>query len=342
LASNTRKVIYDILKYSATLAIAASLLWYVYRDLSLDDLFNQFKDINYYWISFSILIALISHYLRAYRWNILLQPLGYNLKTSRTFIAVMVGYFANNLVPRLGEVTRCGVLKKNDGVAMTSAFGSVVAERALDLITLVVVASVTFFLEFDKLSQFLLENFDDKIPNAAFIYKILFITIGISLLTGILLVIVFKRYKETLLNNNLYQKAYIFVSKLLDGFLSIRKIDNQIGFWLSTLGIWILYYVMLLVVFFSFPPTAGLSYLAGLTLLIMSGLGMSAPVQGGIGVFHILVSSMLVLYGISAEDGKVFALVAHTTQFVTIMIFGGLSFVISVFMKKRISDADSK
>ena len=99
---------------------------------------------------------------------------------------------------------------------------------------------------------------------------------------------------------------------------------------------------MLIFVFYAFPPTSNLSLIAGLTLLIMSGLGMSAPVQGGIGVFHILVSSVLVLYGISANDGKVFALIAHTTQFLTVMLFGGISFVISVFMKPRDSNVNSK
>ena len=103
-----------------------------------------------------------------------------------------------------------------------------------------------------------------------------------------------------------------------------------------------MYYLMLIVVFYAYPPTENLSLVAGLTLLIMSGLGMSAPVQGGIGVFHILVSGVLVLYGVSAEDGKVFALVAHTTQFMTIMLFGGISFVISVFMKPRASHADKR
>lgn len=318
------------------------MLWYVYRDLSIESLLFQFENINYYWIALSIVMALISHYLRAYRWNILLQPLGYNLKTSRTFIAVMVGYFANNLVPRLGEVTRCGILKKNDGVAMTSAFGSVVAERALDLITLIFIATITFFIEFDKLNQFIVDNFQDKIPNNDSVNGLILTGFGIILAIGIVFLILFKLFREKLHRNSLYLKIRQFIKELLDGFLSIKKIDNQFGFWASTIGIWLLYYGMLIVVFFAFPPTSNLSFLAGLTLLIMSGLGMSAPVQGGIGVFHILVSSMLVLYGVSAEDGKIFALVAHTTQFTTIMFFGGISFIISVFMKFRPSDAIKK
>jgi uncharacterized protein (TIRG00374 family) len=303
---------------------------------------KHFVNINYYWIALSICIALVSHYVRAYRWNILLEPLGYQLKTRRTFIAVMVGYFVNNLVPRLGEVSRCGVLKKNDNVPMTSAFGSVVAERTLDLLILIILASLTFFIEFDKLNKFVIEKFQDKLPQTESIYGLAFTGFGIIIALLILTFILYKLYRERLHRNSLYLKIRQFIKELLNGFLSVRKIKNQIGFWISTVGIWFLYYLMLIVVFYAFPPTYNLSLLAGLTLLIMSGLGMTAPVQGGIGVFHILISSVLVLYGISAEDGKVFALIAHTTQFMTIMIFGGISFVISVFMKPRPSYAVSK
>jgi uncharacterized protein (TIRG00374 family) len=290
----------------------------------------------------SILLALLSHYLRAYRWNILLEPLGYHLKTSRTFIAVMVGYFANNLVPRLGEVTRCGILKKNDKVSMTSAFGSVVAERALDLLILIILGSFTFLIEFDKLNSFIIENFQEKFPETKSIYGLVFTGLGIGLVLLLIAFFLFKIFRNQLHRNPLYLKIRQFVKELLDGFLSIRKIKNQFGFWISTFGIWLLYYLMLIVVFYAFPPTSNLSLIAGLTLLIMSGLGMSAPVQGGIGVFHILVSSVLVLYGISANDGKVFALIAHTTQFLTVILFGGISFVISVFMKQRDSNVNSK
>lgn len=342
MASKTRRIAIDILKYSATLGIAGFLLWYVYRDFSFRELIKQFENINYYLIALSIVLALISHYLRAFRWNILLEPLGYHLKTNRTFIAVMVGYFANNLVPRLGEVTRCGILKKNDKVGMTSAFGSVVAERALDLLTLISLATLTFIIEFDKLNQFVIDNFKDKIPATQSIYGLALGLVGILILLAFIALILFRIFREKLHRNLFYLKIRAFTKELLDGFFSIRKIKNQFAFWLSSLGIWFLYYMMLVVVFYAFPPTSNMNFMAGLTILIMSGLGMSAPVQGGIGVFHILVSGVLVLYGISAEDGKVFALVAHTTQFLTIMFFGGISFVISVFMKPQQSYVDNE
>lgn len=341
MANRTPKIALDVLKYSATLGIATFLLWYVYKDFSAEILIKQFRNINYYWISISILLALFSHYLRAYRWNILLEPLGYHLKTNRTFIAVMVGYFVNNLIPRLGEVTRCGILKKNDHVSMTSAFGSVVAERILDLIILIVLAIITFLLEFDKLNQYVIDKFRDNLSDTESIYGLAFSALGILVFITILIFILFRIFREKLRRNSFYTKSRKFILKMLDGFLSIRKINNQFGFWLSTFAIWFLYYMMLIVVFYAFPPTSNLDLIAGLTILIMSGLGMSAPVQGGIGVFHILVSSILVLYGISVEEGKIFALIAHTTQFMTIMIFGGISFVISVFMKPKSSDVIS-
>lgn len=341
MSSKIRKTAVDVLKYSATLGIAAFLLWYVYKDFSFDLIISQFEYLNYGWITLSIFVALTSHYLRAYRWNLMLEPLNYNLKTSRTFIAVMVGYFANNLVPRLGEVSRCGVLKKNDGVSMTSAFGSVVAERALDLLILIILASITFIIEFDKLSKFVSEKFSDKLPSTESFSGIFLIGLAIFIAFLLLVFLAFKIFKSKIIRNKYFIKLKQFLLELLEGFLSIRKIQKQPQFWLATIGIWVLYYSMLIVVFFAFPPTTNLSLLAGLTLLIMSGLGMSAPVQGGIGVFHILVSSVLVLYGISAEDGKIFALIAHTTQFMTIMFFGGISFIISVFMKPRPSHGDN-
>lgn len=268
MTSKFRKVAFDILKYSITLGIAALLLWYVYKDLSFEDLKKHFVNINYNWIVLSIIIALISHYLRAYRWNILLEPLGYQLKTNRTFIAVMVGYFANNLVPRLGEVTRCGVLKKTDNVSMTSAFGSVVAERALDLIILIILAVITFLIEFDKLNQFIIDKVHDKFPQLESIYGLVFIAIGLLFTLIIVAFILFKLYRERLHRNPSYIKIRHFIKELLNGFLSIKKIKNQIGFWMSTIGIWFLYYMMLIVVFYAFPPTYNLTFIAGLTLLI--------------------------------------------------------------------------
>jgi len=125
------------------------------------------------------------------------------------------------------------------------------------------------------------------------------------------------------------------LSELAQGLVSIRQIKNKWGFWLSTFIIWLFYYLMAYIVFFAIPQTSHLGPLAGLSVLIMGGLGMSAPVQGGFGTYHIFVSSILALYGVAPEDGKFFAFLLHTSQFMTVLIVGALSFVISLLLTKK-------
>ncbi len=122
---------------------------------------------------------------------------------------------------------------------------------------------------------------------------------------------------------------------MLNGLNSIRKIENKFGFFFSTLMIWVLYYSMSYIIVFSFPATSKLGLAAGLSILMAGGLGMTAPVQGGIGTYHAFVSGVLILYGISKEDGVLFATLLHTSQFLSIVFFGGLSFFISLFIKKN-------
>ena len=334
----------NTLKYILTLTIAAFLLWYVYKDIDFQEaVLQRLGDISYGWIALSVIFGLVAHVLRAYRWNILLEPLGYeHLSTFRTYLAVMTGYMANMFVPRMGEVTRCAILKKTDNVAMTSSLGSVVAERTFDLLILVSMIMIGFILEFDKLAGFAQEHWASKIGAFKNIN-----TLALTLVAGFLffLMVMFVAYRilrTKLRRNPLILKIRQFLREMLEGFLSVRKIKNRSGFWISTFGIWVLYYLMAYIVFFSIPETSHLGMLAGLSVLIMGGLGMSAPVQGGIGAYHIFVSSILSLYGVAPESGKFFAFILHTTQFLTVIIVGVISLSISLLISKKPENAERK
>jgi hypothetical protein len=123
--------------------------------------------------------------------------------------------------------------------------------------------------------------------------------------------------------------------ELTNGFTGILKLKNKVGFWVSTVLIWVFYFAMAYVVIFALPSTSHLGLLAGISILIMGGLGMSAPVQGGFGTYHILVGSVLGLYGVVAKDGYFFATLIHSSQTLSILFFGGLSFIISLKLKKK-------
>jgi uncharacterized protein (TIRG00374 family) len=295
----------------------------------------SFRKANLNWIYLSIALAMFSHLLRAWRWNMLLEPLGYQLKTSRTFLAVMVGYLANFVVPRMGEVSRCGILKKTDEVSVSRGFGSVVTERIFDLICLLIIIAFTLAIEFNRLNDFFLNIFLDKATGLEENFLVL-TAIGVTILVAALVfVFLLKRNQAFLGKNKYYIKAVAFLRQLVEGITSVRKLKRPALFWLTTVGIWICYYFMTYVVFFSMESTSNLDFSAGFILLVLGGIGMATPVQGGIGAFHYLVSAGLLLYGIAEQEGIIFAFVLHTTNSIAIIVVGSLSLFISMIIPKR-------
>jgi uncharacterized protein (TIRG00374 family) len=309
------------------------LLWYVYKDLNLAAMFSRLASVNYFWVFLSLIIALTSHVIRAYRWNLLLSPLGYKMSTFRTFLAVMVGYFVNLLLPRMGEISRCGMLKRTDDVPITTSLGTVVAERIIDVISLFVVVALTLLLEFQRLKGFFFGFATRTFEN--FNLLNLLLVLGITGIISLVIVLLVRSRKEQLGQNSIFQKIKSFAQEMLKGLTSINKLNNPAGFWVSSVLIWVLYYLMSYTMFFTLPETSHLGLLAGLAVLTTGSLGMAAPVQGGIGTFHILVSGVLVLYGISEQDGVLFATLTHGIQTLSFVIFGGISFAISLLISRR-------
>jgi hypothetical protein len=157
------------------------------------------------------------------------------------------------------------------------------------------------------------------------------LVIAIFIIGGIFVI----QRKEFIKSLGIYKRIRPFIYELVGGLNSILKIKEKFGFFSSTIMIWVLYYCMSYIIVFSFPTTSGLGLKAGLSILMAGGLGMTAPVQGGIGTYHAFVSGVLLLYGISKEDGVLFATLLHTSQFISIIVIGGLSFIITLFLDKN-------
>jgi glycosyltransferase 2 family protein len=336
---NLKNTIHFLLRYVLTLGIAGLLLWYVFKGIDFQTMLSKLKDVEYGWIYLSIFLALISNIGRAYRWNLLFEPIGFGkLSLYRTFLAVMVGYIANLVFPRMGEVSKCGVMNKLDKIPLTSSLGTVVAERLIDLLSLIVILGFTFLLEFNRLSQFFGDLAKDKLSGLEGKWTLIF-TLGILFVLGLVLLYWFllRTGNHKWKNGAFYTKIRKFLGEMISGLTSIRYLKNPAAFWISTFFIWFCYYLMAYVVTFSMEETSSLSPIAGLTLLAVGSIGMAAPVQGGIGVFHILVGSVLVLYGIPETDGILFATILHTSQALFIIVLGGLSLVLVAIHSAKIS-----
>lgn len=324
-----------IFTYTLSFLIAVALMAYLFQGIDFKVMLEKLREVNYRWIFLSIGISLLSHLARAYRWNLLLSPMGHKPPVGKTFLAVMTGYFSNLLLPRMGEVTRCGMLNRMTKIPVSTSFGTVVAERVFDFLALLSLLAVAVIVEFDKLSKLLLNVAANMYAMAAAKAFVLYILIGIAFAAAALAVLLYYKYRDHLNDWVIYQKVRNFSKELIGGFLSVRKLENKTGFWLSTLAIWVTYYLMSYLIVFAVPETRNLGMWAGLSVLVMGGLGMSAPVQGGIGTYHAMVSSVLLLYGIAKVDGIMFATVLHTSQTLSVIVFGGSSTLLTLWISSR-------
>lgn len=324
----------NVIRYTVSLAIAGGLLWYVFKDIRLDDMAQRLGQADWRLIAISFAVTLAAHLFRTWRWMMLMEPLGYKVPLGDTFLSVLTGYFANYIMPRMGEVTRCGTLYRLQNVPVNQSFGTVVAERIFDVVTLLILIGLNFLLEFGRLKEFFLDFFGNKLGDD--------LTGKLLALSGVLLIglgiVVYmiknKAVRDKLLKHGLVQKIVNFAQGMLEGLLTIRKLKNPGLFILSTVLIWICYYFASYVLFFCLPETAGLGPLAGLTLLVIGAIGMTAPTQGGIGAYHLLVGNVMVLYGITHADGITLATFVHGSQMILMLAAGAIAFIF-VLLKNR-------
>jgi uncharacterized membrane protein YbhN (UPF0104 family) len=236
------------LRYIISLGLAGGLIWFVFKDIDLDDMLKRFAQADWRWIALSCILLICAHITRAWRWGMLMEPLGYKPGLLNSTISVLTGYFANYIVPRMGEVTRCGTLYRLEKIPVNLSFGTVVAERIFDVIILLIMIGLNFILEFDRLSSFFTDIFQSKIQGngqaPAGISPLLIIA-GVIFLAGIIAIIVIfssNLLRSKLMQNAIIQKIVMFLQGMLEGLLSVRikksrfvyfKYNNDLDFLLS-------------------------------------------------------------------------------------------------------------
>lgn len=320
------KKLLAVTKYTASIAVAGLLLYFAFRNIDFNEFWQRAALVDYSWVVYSIILSLVAYYARAYRWNILLKPLGHNkLSIHRTNLAILVGYLANLAFPRLGEVTRCGMLKRSDNVPVSNALGTVITERIIDLLTLIALFFFALVMEYDRLLQFFSNTLGGFELTEAFIWKSALLLMGAGIGFISLMYFAYQRFP----------KVKNFINELLRGLLSLKDIQNLTGFILSTIILWVTYYFMSYIIVFSIPETAHLSWMVGIMLLVTGGIALALPVQGGIGTYHAFISAMLVLYAVDNTTGVFLATLLHTSQIIAVAIFGSLALLVSLFINKH-------
>ena len=314
----------SILKTIIPLSIGVFFIYLSFKSTTAEDrirIVTYFKSADIRFLLMSTLFAFLSHISRAYRWQFLLQPMGYQPKLYNSILAVLVAYLANLGVPRSGEIFRATTMTTYEKIPFEKGFGTIITERIIDLLLLAFSVIIALFLQFDMIYAYLVQK-KIELP-ILLIVAVLFLSI-----------VVVVRHQLKISHNSIVLKIKYFLSGLLEGILSIKKMPKKAWFVAHTIFIWTMYFAMFCVVKWCLPETTNLTFSALFPAFVVGGLTISAT-NGGIGIYPYAVGMVLTAFDISTEAGFAFGWIMWSAQTLMILIFGGLSFFVLPLLNSK-------
>ncbi len=296
-----------------------------------DKIIADFGLVDWNWILVVLLLFMVSNISRAIRWRMLLEPLGIKPKFYNTFFTVMIGYFANLGLPRIGELVRAATLARYEQAKTNQVMGTVVVDRILDAVTMLLVIGLAILLDGKRILGYLTSHADmSSMTNALtspFFWIILFLVGGFG--------IVLYRYRDRYARFPLVKRVIELLIGFKEGLKTVGKV-KQIGWFLfHSVIIWLMYYLMTVVCFQAFEQTTQLGLVAGLTTFVFGTFGVVIPAPGGMGTFQFLVSEALVMYGIAGEDGFSFSMILFfSIQIFCNILFGLMGLILLPILNK--------
>ena len=284
-------------------------------------IYSSIKDAHYGYILISLVMGLLSHFSRAYRWNFMLHPLGYRPRLINNILAIFITYIANLGVPRSGELFRATVMQTYEGIPFEKSFGTIIAERAIDLLMLLLTIGLALSLESDMIYSLLEEKAIDPWSLAA-----------VLLIGGGAFYFIFQQIKKT--QHPVAVKIIALFNGLSEGFLTIVRMEKKWAYLFHTLFIWVMYIAMFYMIKFSLPETYSLGFEPLLIGFIIGALAISAT-NGGIGIYPFPVSLVLISYGISKEASLAFGWIMWTAQTIMVLLFGSISFLLLPLVNQK-------
>ena len=328
------KKVSTLLKFLLFFGIGILLIWLSVRGFTekdKTDFYDAFHRADYTWIILSIVVGMFSHLIRAIRWKMLMEPIGYKPKTSNAFFAVMVAYLANYAIPRLGEVSRCEVLRRYEKIPFAESFGTVIVERIVDTLCFFILVVLVFFLQFDQIWHYLNDRFFPGLSQKFDNYRTLFYIIAAISGFGLLLLIILRRRIFGMMN----EKTRKLWNGFKEGLSAIKRLRSPWLFVFHSFFIWFIYYAMLHLCFLCLGETSDLGVRCALTTLLFGTLTVIVT-PGGLGAYPLAVGALLFfIYGVDESVGKAVGWLVWSSQFIAIVIFGSVSLVLLPILNKE-------
>ena len=289
--SESKKLLNKLWQVLLPVVLGVAILLWTYKGFDFERVWSVLDgEVNYWWMLFSLVFGVFGHLFRGWRWNLSLAPLNEYPKLSNSVYAIFVSYAANLVIPRIGEVSRCGVLAKYDGVSFSKSLGTVVTERIIDSLCVVMITFVTLLLQSGVFARFIKETGTDT----SFIFHLFTSTNFYITLACIIALILLAYYLFRKLS--VFAKVKGILNDIWLGCMSLRHVDNLPLFIIYTIGIWLCYFLQFYVAFFSFDFSSDLGLMAGLVMFVVGSIAVVVPTPNGAGPWHFAVITMMMMY----------------------------------------------
>ncbi|OAV69922.1 hypothetical protein Barb6XT_00192 [Bacteroidales bacterium Barb6XT] len=313
------------------LILGGLLLWYLYRDMDFTQVWRAIrKGVRYDIIACSLIFGLVANVIRGLRWCLLIDELGMPYKRSNAVHAVLGNYAVNLVLPRVGEIWRCGIVTRYDRIPFTKLFGTLLVDRVFDTLVVGTLTLILFVFHFDFFAGFL-AKYPVVLDGLSALVHSVWIYVGLVCSVAFVWLVFVYMSKFAFV-----QKAKELLTNVWTGIKSVWLMKRKRLFLIYTLLIWVCYFFFFYITFFAFGFTRDLGVTAGLIAFAMSSLGVAAPVQGGIGAWHFMVIATLFFFGVNESDAGAFALVVHTAQTAWTGLCGLVSIVVLPMMNKKV------
>ena len=303
------------------ISIGIFCIFFSFRNISFTDFTKYFYEINYLWVFVGIFLGALSHISRSYRWKYLIEPLGYKLGFINSVLAVFSAYLINYTIPRAGDIARATMISKYEKIPLDKTLGTIVAERAVDVICILIIIAIGLIFEFNRISEKLISLIENTEISVIIFY------------VGVIILILF--VSNRVLRKSKYYKSILnFFSGIIEGLTIIFKMEKRVPFILHSIFIWLMYILMFWatsMAFFELHEVVFYQFMISFTLAAIS-IMLS---NGGIGIYPLAVEESLGWYGVQSTTGLAFGWVSWLSQTMMVIIFGGLSLFILPFINRK-------
>ena len=319
-----------ILKILMPLVLGGAILYWMYRGEDWQTILHVMTDeMDWTWMLLSFPFGILAQMFRGWRWRQTLEPVGEHPRTSVSIHAIFLSYATSLVIPRVGEFTRCGMLKRYDDVSFPKALGTVVTERAIDSLLVMGITAMVLTLEMSTFGTF----FEKTGTNLeGILHRFSWAGYLVAAVSGVAVLIMLHFLLRKL---TIYNKVKATISGIWLGVISLKDVHNIPLFVCLTLGIWLSYFLHYYLTFFCFDFTANLGLGCALVTFIVGSIAVIVPTPNGAGPWHFAVKTMLILYGVADEHALYFVLIVHTVQTLLVVAMGIYAWIALSFTKIR-------